>query len=262
MAKAKILNVLCDIYNTEDMRTEFDRLMSSAVCNAIMFLNINAFYIAQKSREYRKILNDAEVMINDGVGIDKLAKSYNVEFKENMNGTDLIPKFIEWAHEADETVYLLGATEENVKAAAEKLTAKYGEGFVAGYHDGFIFESNPDQYADFVHLKKVAAQYDEAVVEDINRSGAKLVILGMGMPLQENWINSYKDKLTNGGVVVAGGAIIDYISENVKRSPKIFIKLKLEWLYRLLRNPKRLLERNLKGVFALYRYRGKRVVSK
>jgi len=257
MGKSKILNVLCDIYDTGDMRTEFDRLMSSCVCNSIMFLNINAFYIAQKSREYRKILNESEVMLNDGVGIDKLARSYDVHFKENMNGTDLIPKFIEWAHEAGEKVYLLGATEENMKTAAEKLTAKYGEEFVAGYHNGFIFEQNTEPYADFVHQKKVAAPYDEEVIDDINRSGAKLVILGMGMPLQENWISEYKDKLTNGGVVVAGGAIIDYISENVKRSPKIFIKLKLEWLYRLLRNPKRLWERNVKGVFALYRYRGK-----
>lgn len=257
MAKSKILNVLCDIYDTEDMRQEFNRLMSSCVCNSVMFLNINAFYIAQKSREYRKILNESEVMLNDGVGIDKLAQSYGVRFKENMNGTDLIPKLIEWANETGEKVYLLGATEENVKAAADKLVAKYGDDFVAGYHNGFIFETNPDQYADFVHRKKVAVRYEEAVVEDINRSGAKLVILGMGMPLQENWISTYKDKLTNGGVVVAGGAIIDYISENVKRSPKIFIKLKLEWLYRLMRNPKRLWERNVKGVFALYRYRGK-----
>ena len=133
--KQLIRNVYCHNLNTEDMKKLFCDIMSdrevSNACKAVMFLNINAFYIAQKSNPYCRALNKADFMLNDGVGIDKLARSYGVEFKENMNGTDLIPKMIRWMAdihgdmdfvddpEAEGGIYLLGTIEQNVQDAAD-----------------------------------------------------------------------------------------------------------------------------------------------
>ena len=268
--KQLIRNVYCHNLDTEDMKKVFCDIMSDdtdSVCKAVMFLNINAFYIAQKSNPYCRALNKADYMLNDGVGIGKLARTYGVEFKENMNGTDLIPKMIRWMADIhgemdfeenpdDEGgIYLLGAVEHNVNDAARNLNAQYGKGFVRGYHHGFIYDKNPDPKADYVHLKLLKPEYAESIVEDINRSKASMVVLGMGMPLQENWIETQMKKLTHAKIVVAGGAIIDYVSGNIKRCPQFFIKMKLEWLYRLLHNPKRLWKRNAKGFMALLKYR-------
>ena len=95
---------------------------------------------------------------------------------------------------------------------------------------------------------------DEEIVNDINNSKAELLIVGMGVPLQEKWLYLNSQKLSNVKLSVAGGAIFDFMSNKVRRAPKIIRKLKMEWIFRLLLEPKRLWRRYLIGNFKFVYY--------
>ena len=190
----------------------------------INFLNAHCFNISMKDKEYRKIVSSSNFILNDGIGIEIAARLDNKTFNKNLNGTDLIPKILE--NFKNEKIYLLGAKEENVKLAVENLVNKHGLK-VVGYSNGYFEKS-------------------DSVVRHINDSEASILLIGMGVPIQEKWAYDNRNQL-NCKMIINGGAIIDFLSENIKRAPLFMRKLKLEWLYRLIQEPKRLWKRYLLG---------------
>lgn len=128
---------------------------------------------------------------------------------------------------------MLGATETNLKSAIQHFRRDYPGLKIAGAHHGY-FQSNHE------------------IVEAINRSHADVLIVGMGVPLQEKFIAGFDRELfctARLGV----GAFIDFASGNVPRAPYLFRKLRIEWLFRLLREPKRLWKRNVGSLIFLCR---------
>ena len=147
-----------------------------------------------------------------------------------MNGTDFIPLVIEMADKHDYKVYLLGTSDEVLDKAKSNLKSKYPNLNIVGSHNGFF-----------------SKEEEVNLINDINQKEADILIVGMGVPLQEIWIQENKDKLTSVNLLIAGGAIIDFISGTVKRAPSIWRKLRVEWAFRLLQEPKRLAKRYLIG---------------
>ena len=237
MLKIDLANIKLDIGTSNEVKDIFIEAFDKEHTLKIMFLNAYALTIAQKDVEFKNALDSAGLLINDGVGIEKLVTKMGYKVPENLNGTDLIPKLVEIAAKKDKKVFLLGAKEEMVSAAAEEINSKYQKQVVADYNNGFFDAIETDN-----------------IIERINSSDAEFIILGMGMPIQEKWIYNNADKLTNVKVIIAGGAIIDYMSGKLKRSPEIWVKLKLEWLYRMLREPKRLIKRNWATIKVLIKF--------
>lgn len=193
----------------------------------LYFLNDHGFNIAQKDTDYRGILNRADYLLNDGIGIKLGARIWGVRVGENLNGTDLIPLFLRKCEDEGWSVYLLGSTEDIVSEAARRIKEKYRRLKIAGYHHGFF-------------------RAEQEIVREINRSEADVLIVGMGMPLQEKFIDRRDHELTP-RIRIAAGGYIDFVSGKKPRAPKAMRKLNLEWLFRMVLEPRRMWRRNVIG---------------
>ena len=118
------------------------------------------------------------------------------------------------------------------------MERKLGDHYISGVNQGYLRDETENR----------------AVLDKINASGAELLIVGMGVPLQEKWIERNLHLLDNIKIAVAGGAIIDFLAEKVKRAPPWFQKLGIEWLYRFIQEPKRLFRRYFIGNIVFFVY--------
>ncbi len=218
-----------DLIDYGRVQSNCEEYFKGQACNVISFLNLHGMNFAKKNKAFKNAVNNCELVLNDGVGIEFLCKLNKTPVIQNMNGTDLIPEIVEWASNENHSVFLLGSKDEVVRAAAKSLEDRGIK--VAGQHNGYFDRGNRD-----------------LILNEINASGAEVLVLGMGMPVQEIWIDQYRSRLNNVRVAICGGAIIDYISGTIKRSPNWIIKLRLEWLFRMIREPRRLIFRNVFGL--------------
>lgn len=198
----------------------------------IFFINAHCYNIAQKNPEYLHHVNNAEMVLNDGIGIELGAKILDVKLKDNLNGTDFTPEVLKMAGTMGMKVFLMGGESGVAVRAAENIRMKYPGIIITGCADGFFEDS-------------------DRLIEEINQQKPDVLLVGMGVPIQENWISLHLHKL-DVSIVMAVGAFLDFISGNIRRAPSFVRKLRLEWAYRLLREPKRMWKRYLIGNAAFF----------
>lgn len=172
------------------------------------------------------VINSAELTVPDGIGVVKAGRILGTPFAGGkVAGIEVGEELIKRLAGSGHGVYLLGGKPGVAEKAAEKLGEKYpGVNFV-GCRDGYF---------------KKEGEESDAVVDEINKSGAEVLFVCLGAPVQEKWIAANRDKLDNVKLMLALGGSLDGYSGNVKRAPKVFRKLGLEWFYRLLCDPKRI----------------------
>lgn len=177
--------------------------------------------IVMKTREnepYKKIVQSADFVVPDGAGILLAAKHLKQPLPERIAGFDLMISLLSFANEQHLSVYLLGAKEDvNLKAVAE-IKKRFPNVIIAGHHDGF-FDIG-----------------DQRIVENMVQSSPDLVLIALGLPKQEEWISRYMPYFLKGLFMGVGGSF-DVLAGNVKRAPKKWIDLNIEWLYRILQQP-------------------------
>lgn len=233
--KVKFTNVDINLINKKEAMDICRGYFNSSNVNTIYFLNAHCYNVSRKNEKYKIALNNASLLLNDGIGV-KLGLAINgLREKENMNGTDLIPEIVKLATDNGKKLYLLGGKPGIAKLAKKNLLERYAGCEIVGVNDGYFTDSNE-------------------IVNDIINKKADILIVGMGVPLQEVWIDENKEKLKGVQLIIAGGAILDFISGNVKRAPICIRKLKLEWIYRLIQEPKRLFKRYIIGNFKFLYY--------
>ncbi|MBS8262406.1 glycosyltransferase [Roseibium polysiphoniae] len=169
-------------------------------------------------------------LLNDGIGAN-LASRYlhGVSFPDNLNGTDLVPDILENIG-IPLRIYMLGAKDDELKLAKAHLEARYPLHTVVGARNGYF---SPDQA--------------DAVCQVIADTNPDLLLVGMGNPRQEQFLVDNRAKL-NVTVSIGVGALFDFMSGRVVRAPKFVRALGLEWLFRLLQEPKRLFQRYIIGI--------------
>lgn len=233
--KSRLLNINIDLFDDEE---EVLALLSKDIDSGrsieLFFLNAHCFNLAQKDREYFDILNSCDYLLNDGIGIKIASKIEKLVLKKNLNGTDFIPEIAEMAAKKGYKIFLLGAKDGIAEEAAVKLKEKFEGLQIAGVHSGYGL--------------------DDSVLEMINNSKADILIAGMGVPMQEKWIRENKSKLGSVKLFVGGGAILDFLSQRIRRAPLLMRKIGLEWVFRLCLEPGRLWRRYLVGNFLFFYY--------
>lgn len=233
--KSRLLNIDIDLFDDEE---EVLALLSKDIDSGrsieLFFLNAHCFNLAQKDREYFDILNSCDYLLNDGIGIKIASKIEKLVLKKNLNGTDFIPEIAEMASKKGYKIFLLGAKDGIAEEAAVKLKEKFEGLQIAGVHSGYGL--------------------DDSVLELINNSKADILIAGMGVPMQEKWIRENKSKLGSVKLFVGGGAILDFLSQRIRRAPLLMRKIGLEWVFRLCLEPGRLWRRYLVGNFLFFYY--------
>ncbi|MCQ2749213.1 MAG: WecB/TagA/CpsF family glycosyltransferase [Clostridia bacterium] len=181
---------------------------------------------AQKDELYKTILNGADLAVPDGIGTVIASKFGDAKLKERVPGCDLALNLMDKMQGTDYSVYLLGSSQSNLENALKNLQEKYPGLKIAGSHNGYFKDEN-----------------DEEIIEDINRSGATLLLVGMGgIDKQEKWVWKYKDRI-KARVSIGVGGSIDVYGGAVKRAPIFYQKTNLEWLYRTLSEPKKRIPR-------------------
>ena len=183
--------------------------------------NAEIVQLCVEKPEYYELINSADMIIPDGSGVILASKILGTPLKKGkVAGVDLGWNLIKAAAEKGYGLYMLGGKPGVAEKAAANLKEMYPSLKISGYADGYFKD-------------------DETVIEKINESGADILFVALGVPKQELWMSKNRDKLKVRLMAGLGGSVDIYAGE-AKRAPKIFIKLGLEWLYRLLREPKRI----------------------
>lgn len=168
----------------------------------------------------RAALSGAELVLADGVGITKAAAMLGTPLKSRVPGIDFASNVISRLAEGGGSVYLLGAKPLVAEAAAEKLTQTYPGIVIAGTNDGYFTDDAP-------------------VIEKINAASPDFLMVCLGSPKQELWMSANSGRLSCGLMAGLGGSL-DVLAGNVQRAPETWRRLGLEWLYRVIKEPKRL----------------------
>lgn len=184
--------------------------------------NPEMIVLAKDDSEFRAMLNSASLCTADGIGVVFASKLSDTKIKERVCGFDMTVSMIESYKETNASFYLLGGAKDVAKTATENLKNTYEGIDIKGYHDGYFDENE-----------------EINIINEIKNLKPDILILGLGMKRQEAFAFRHKDELPCKITFCVGGTI-DVLSGNVKRAPDIFIKLNLEWFYRLLTNPKRI----------------------
>ena len=183
--------------------------------NPIMVMN------AQNDEVLFSALSSADLSLADGVGIISAAKRMGTPLPERVTGIDTAYSVLEKLADVGGSVYLLGAKPGVAEKAAERLTANLAGLRVIGTHHGY-FED------------------DAGIIKDISEKKPDLLAVCLGSPRQEIWVHKNKDKLVGDGAILCLGGALDVWAGNIRRAPKLFMNLHLEWLWRMLREPKRM----------------------
>jgi len=228
----KITNKILSISQYSQESSLLEELNEPNKTQTLAFINANSMNEAVKNDEYATKLLNTDILLRDGIGVKILMKTLGLNPGWNMNGTDFIPKLIN----SQNTVAIYGTNQNNLDQAIKNLKLENEPNIT--YLNGFL---NDDEY---IKAAKVAKP--------------QIIILGMGTPKQETLASLLKKNLDFPCTIISGGAIIDFLSGNISRAPKWMQKNGLEWLYRFIKEPKRLFKRYIIGN-PLFIYRTLRV---
>ncbi len=217
----KILGV-----NLYDLTTfEALRLLSEVLdepqphARSLYFVNAHTLNTASENAAYRDALNRADFVLGDGTGVRWAAKLQGIAIKDNLNGTDLIPRLLMHRSGHGYRYYLLGSTADHVARAAEAAQQMFPHWECAGFHHGFLNANNTP-----------------AVIDEINQVEPHLLLVAMGNPLQELWIDQHREQI-KARLCAGVGALVDRWAGELIRAPLWMRKLGLEWLDILGKQP-------------------------
>lgn len=187
----------------------------------VITANPETLMIGEENALFDEILKSEKTMIvPDGIGVVKAANMLNLPVKERVTGVEIVQKLFEMLNEKGRSLYLLGAKKEVLDKLTQRLSKEYPNIKLLGCCDGYVKDK-------------------DAVFEKIVGLKPDVVLVALGIPAQEQLIYRHYDKFEKGIFIGVGGSF-DVLSGTIKRAPEIFIKLNLEWLYRIVKEPKRI----------------------
>lgn len=219
----------------EDFYKEVEQKLLNEEKTFIITANPEILTVGDKDKEFDKILLDKNTtIIPDGIGVIKGAEMFGIHLPERITGVELTVELIRLCDKYHKSMYLFGATKEVMNKMKILIEQKYSGIELLGSQNGYVEDK-------------------QAVMEDIKMKKPDVVLVALGVPKQEKLIYDNLQDFDKGIFVGVGGSF-DVISGSKKRAPKIFIKLNLEWLYRIAFSPsrwKRFYEGNIKYLFKL-----------
>lgn len=218
----------------EYILTNLDELRGKYICVS----NVHTTVTAYENRKYRHVQNGAALILPDGEPLSFVARKMGYKHARRVTGPDFMGEIYK---EKDVRQFFYGSTDETLNKLKGILEKNYPGVNICGMYSPPFRTLSPEE--------------DEEMIKMINDSKPDIVWVGLGAPKQENWMAKHEGKIN--AVMVGVGAGFDYYAGNIKRAPMIMQKLALEWLYRLMQEPKRLYKRyfSTNTMFILYCYR-------
>lgn len=193
----------------------------------VCFGSVHMTIEAKKNKAFKEKVNAADILFTDGKPIALACKLLHYKKQERICGPDFTPAILEKANEKKLSIFIYGSTEKVIAATKDKISKDYPAVHFAG--------------AISPPFRKLTDDEIKIDIETINSSGAHLVFVALGCPKQEEWAASSSHKIN--AVVLAVGAAIPFLAGSEKRAPAWMQNVSLEWLYRLIQEPKRLFKR-------------------
>jgi len=217
-----ILGLKIHAVDTEGALSAIEEFIRSGAPHVVVTADSSGVVLAQSDAELREIVNSADLVTPDSVGILWAARRFGDPLPERVSGVDMVEHLCGRAAEAGYRVFLLGASPGVAEEAAFALQKRHPGLEIAGTHHGYF---KPEE--------------SDAVARKVRDSKPHILFVAMGQPLQEKWIARYKDEI---GVPVSMGVggTFDVLSGRRKRAPKWMQRCGLEWIYRLVCNPRKI----------------------
>jgi exopolysaccharide biosynthesis WecB/TagA/CpsF family protein len=206
-----------------------DDLLADGRRLRVSFVNAHCINNMKHDPHYRAALLTADYVLPDGIGVELAARMNGQSLTANLNGTDFVPHLLRKAATQSLSVFLFGGRPGVADDAAARLARDIPGLRIAGTRDGYQGAADTD-----------------AVIEAINASGADIVLVAMGVPMQDIWLARNASRL-NTRLTLGVGALFDFFADRVARAPQVVRKARMEWAWRLAMEPKRMARRYLIG---------------
>ena len=217
--KTEVMGVRFDNVTMDEALEQAKTHLSGQEAAYVVTPNAEILYEAMHSEELCSLLNAADLVLPDGAGVVLASKILKTPLKQKVAGVDFADNLLGLLAETGGTVYLLGSKPGVAELAAEKMLAKHPGLTIAGMADGYFKEEAP-------------------VIEAINAVQPDVLFVCLGAPKQERFMAAHRSELQVKLMAGLGGSL-DSFAGTVKRAPKWMIRCSLEWLYRLIKEPKR-----------------------
>lgn len=220
---------------------ELNKNVKENIKTFVITANPETLMIGTENPVFDMILkSDDTIIVPDGIGVVKAANMLGMPLKERITGVEIVQELFRILNEEKKSLYLLGAKREVIEQLVAKIKVDYKNINIVGYEDGYVDDK-------------------DAVFEEIVALKPDAVLVALGIPAQEILIHKYYDRFDKGIFIGVGGSF-DVLSGTKKRAPEIFIKLNLEWLYRITKEPKRFkrfYDSNIKFIGKIRKMRGR-----
>lgn len=226
MNRIELFGIPMDVATMEETVNWINNRLSKNQFTQHVVVNVAKLVNMRKDQVLRSSVEACDIINIDGMGVVWGARFLGHEITERVAGIDLFYALLSLSAEKGYPIFLLGAQPEVVEAAADNALKQYENLTIAGYHHGYFWDD------------------EETVVNMIKESGAKLLFVAITSPKKENFINKWKDQLGVNFVMGVGGTF-DIVAGEVSRSPKWMQDAGLEWLFRVIQEPRRMWKRYL-----------------
>ena len=223
----KIYEVSFDLIDYESVFEKIKTWRSTGTHSYITITNPYSVMMCRKNSKMAQAHTLAGLTLPDGIGIILAANILGFPHCGRVTGPELMLKVCDWGREYGMRHFFYGGSKEVAKLLGENLTQKFPSLEIAGVY-------SPGH-------KKIGEKESEDVINMINASKPDILWVGLGAPKQEIWMLDHLDKI-NSAVMIGVGAAFDFHSGNAKWAPKAFRKKGLEWLWRLILEPKRMIQ--------------------
>lgn len=231
--RVDVLGVGVDPLTVEELHSEIRRLVRGCAGALVLNVNAHALNLCYEDASLREFFNGAEVVFCDGAGVALAARLLGGRLPARITYADWAWSLAAFAAAEGFSLFFLGARPGVAQEAAERLRERHPGLEICGSHHGYFD-------------RRAGSPENEAVVREINAARPDILLVGLGMPLQERWLMENRERLAF-GVALTGGAVFDYVSERLRRGPRLLTENGFEWLARLLAEPRRLWRRYLVG---------------
>lgn len=216
-----VLGVPFDVVTMQEAVAKTKAMLHSGGQHFICTPNPEIVMEARKDEALMGILQEADLVVPDGIGVVWASKYSKIRLPERVAGYDLGQNLMAELANTEETFYFFGGAPGVASTAARKMMKKYPGLKIVGVHNGYFDEKE-----------------EKKIIQDIKKAAPSVLLVGLGAPKQEKWIYD-NIRLTGAKVAIGVGGSFDVMAGNVKRAPKIFQKLGLEWFHRLITQPTR-----------------------
>lgn len=230
--KVEILGIPIDNVNSADAVQISKNFIDYSSNKIIITPNSEMLLYASMEPELKKIIKSADMVVPDGAGVILASKILGNGLKERVPGVDLVKSLLDLGNEKGYRFYFLGGTREVAKKVKERVSKDFPGISIKAHHGYFDKEAEKD------------------IIKELKEEEIEVLLVGMGTPRQEKWLSQHLPEL-NVSVSMGVGGSFDVLVGEKKRAPLVMQNLNLEWLYRLLQEPKRVWRMKALPVFII-----------